>query len=109
MISLYSLFHVLVLDGLWHFEGCSDACVVSQQQTSLILLDLDICLYFSYLSVFFLNLKQTEAHNPTKIMIDIQRLMYDTFTFQHIMTLVQMPYQRSVPKSIFPSSMLTSL
>lgn len=53
---------------------------------TLIPLDLDICFYFIYLSVFFLqikyNLNQSEAQNPTKINIDIQKLMY-TFTFQH--------------------------
>ena len=49
-----------------------------------------------------------ESHNTIKISTDIQKLMC-TFTFQHIINLVQMPYQRSVQKRIFPSFMLTSL
>lgn len=118
MILLYSLFHVLFIDGLWHFESCSEACVVSRQERFRALGAEDLNSTGSwYLFLFRLfacvfppikyNLNQTEAHNSTKIIIDIQKRMY--FTFQHIINLVQMPYQRSVRKSIFPSFMLASL
>lgn len=117
MILLHSLFHVLFIDGLWHFESCSEACVVSRQERFralgfedfnstgswyLFSFPLFVCVFppIKY------NLNQTEAHKSKKIIIDIQKRMY-TFIFQHIINLVQMPYQRSVRKSIFPSFMLT--
>lgn len=56
---------------------------------TLIPLDLDFVYLFVFPPIKY-NQNQTEAHNSTNISIDIQKLMY-TFTFQHIINLVQMP------------------
>lgn len=131
MILLFSLFNVLFIDGLWHFEGCREACVGSLRETFRALgsnLEFNstgpwylflFCLFVCLFPPIKYNLNETEAHDQTKNKSSSSYHDYYCywppkpdillhFNISEILSrcLIRDQY---LLKSIFPSFMLTSL